>query len=353
MNERKGGADALRKKVRIALIGILAAVFLGSGVMLARQAMQYQEGEETYSEAETLVGLPDFSASSTPADSPSESGTVYVDPYADALAAMDFTALREVNSDVLGWILIPGTKISYPMVQTTDNQYYLTHTWKKWSSVVGAIFLEKSCEGDFSGFNTIIYGHRMNNGSMFAGLKYYKQKSYFQGHPAVYITDDNGTRRYDIFAAYEVSTQGDTYRFGQQSDQSKQSYIDYCLSKSLYDTGVTPTVNDKIVTLSTCTGNGHATRWVVQARLQGAEVEKTAESLEPDVSAEPETAPVEQPPVDSGLAGVENGELVQSDSSAQPDSESQTDRMEQSDASIPADGSAQSAAQTDGPQTTN
>lgn len=221
------------KNVRKILIALLAVVFVGSIAVLIRQLLQYREGAETYSEAEELAGLPDFSeeaavpsasASTFASASAPVPGTVYVDPYADALAAMDFSALREVNGDVLGWILIPDTKISYPLVQGADNQYYLTHTWKKQSSVVGAVFLEYSNSRDLSDFNTLIYGHRMNEGSMFTGLKYYQQRSYYKSHPAVYITDDSGTRKYDIFAAYEVSTQGDTYCIGQQSESTKQTY---------------------------------------------------------------------------------------------------------------------------------
>jgi sortase B len=83
----------------------------------------------------------------------------------------------------------------------------------------------------------------------------------------VYIFDGENCDRYDIFAAYEVSTAGDTYQLGFADDASRQSYIDYCLGKSVIDTGVTPTTSDHILTLSTCTGNGHATRWVVQAVL--------------------------------------------------------------------------------------
>lgn len=281
----------MKKTVRRVALLLLAIVFLGSGTVLVRQMIQYQEGEETYAEAETLAGLPDFSqipgtdlsdgSASGAASGSAAPKPVYIDPYADALAAMDFTALREVNSDVLGWILIPGTKISYPIVQGDDNSYYLNHTWKKWNSAVGAIFMEQHNSPDFSDFHTLIYGHRMNNGSMFAGLKYYKQKSYYTSHPVIYITDDYGTKSYEIFAAYEVSTQGDTYKLGQQSDQSKQAYIDYCLAQSLYETGIVPTVNDRILTLSTCTGNGHATRWVVQGRLKGAEPAAAPEKVAP------------------------------------------------------------------------
>ena len=283
------------KKTRLALIAGLALVLVVSVGMLIRQNIQYREGEEAYAEAEALVELPDLSQLPQPEPVPEEvpaggeteveQQPVYVDPYADALRAMDFTALREVNSDVLGWILIPGTAVSYPVVQGTDNDYYLNHTWKKWTSVVGSIFLECHNSRDLSDFNTIIYGHRMNNGSMFASLKNYKKQSWWSDHPCVYITDDSGSHKYEIFAAYEVSTEGETYRLGFGSDREKQAFIDYCLAQSVIDTGVVPRTYDRILTLSTCTGQGHATRWVVQAVLRGEapqEAEAPLEELPPE-----------------------------------------------------------------------
>ena len=211
---------------------------------------------------------------------------------------MDFTALREVNRDVQGWIMIPGTVISSPLLQGEDNQYYLKHTWKKWTSAVGAIFLEWQNSPDLSDFNTIIYGHRMNNGSMFASLKNYKKQSYWAAHPCVYITDDNGSHKYEIFAAYEVSTTGTTYQLGFSDDASKQAFIDYCLEQSVIDTGITPTVYDRVLTLSTCTGNGHATRWVVQAVLKGVAPPDTAQEVPAEPTSEgpaPEEQPASQP----------------------------------------------------------
>lgn len=192
---------------------------------------------------------------------------MWQDPYAQALKDMDFSALRQQNPDVLGWILIPGTRVSYPVVQGTDNSYYLDHTWRGGKNSVGAIFMDYRNSGDLSDFNTIIYGHRMNNRSMFGTLSQYKSRSYWQAHPYVYLTDDSGTHRYEIFAAGEVSVDSDVYRLGLRSSSGRQSFLDSCLSLSALNTGVTPHVYDKVLTLSTCTGNGHATRWVVPGRL--------------------------------------------------------------------------------------
>ncbi len=297
----------MKKKTRKILMVLLSLVLLVSGSVVVSREVQYRQGDEDYSDAADLAGLPDISEVPpvTPPEQESEQPPqeVWVDPYADALAAMDFTALREVNGDVLGWIMIPGTAISYPMVQGDDNTFYLKRTWRLSSSVVGAIFLDAQCSSDFSDFNTIIYGHRMNNGSMFAGLAKYKNLSYYKSHPTVYITDDAGSRAYQIFAAYEVSVTGDTYRLGITEKGDKQAFIDYCLSQSLYDTGVVPTVHDSIVTLSTCTGRGHATRWVVQAMLRGEappEEDVTEEPTEETAPPVEEAPPVEQtPPADT------------------------------------------------------
>lgn len=171
---------------------------------------------------------------------------------------MDLPALQQVNSDVIGWIAIPGTEISYPLVQGTDNDYYLTHTWNQNSSAVGAIFMDCRCSADFSGFNTIVYGHRMNNGSMFAALKHYKKQDFLQAHPQVYVTNASGTHAYSIYAAYEAALDGTAYYSAFSDETIKKTFINEGVSLSVIRTGAVPTVNDHILTLSTCTGNGHA-----------------------------------------------------------------------------------------------
>lgn len=153
----------MKRKIRRGLMVLLALIFVGSLGMVIYRTMEYKEGEEIYAEAAELVQLPDLSDLPDPVLEETEEteetdAPVYVDPYADALRNMDFAALREVNSDVLGWILIPNTVISYPLVQGDDNQYYLKHTWKKWTSAVGAIFLEYQNSPAFSDFNTTFTG---------------------------------------------------------------------------------------------------------------------------------------------------------------------------------------------------
>lgn len=219
-----------------------------------------------------------------------------MDPYADALNNMDFAALRERNEEVLGWIIIPNTRISYPLVQGADNDYYINHTWRKNYNSVGAIFMECQCSPDLSDFNTIIYGHRVNNKSMFGTLLNYKKQSYLDEHPYVYITDDNGSHKYQIFAAHEVELASPVYWLAADEEAERQAYIDFALERTVVNGGIVPEADDLFLTLSTCTGNGHDTRWVVQAVKVVEESEE-----EPQTSQSPEAAPPAEVPVDAPI----------------------------------------------------
>lgn len=314
------------RKALAALLAVICALCLGR---TALQLVQYRQGDETYAQAEELAGLPDLSdlpvvdftggsgsvsssASTDGAGEAPEEVPVWQDPYAQALKDMDFSALRQQNPDVLGWILIPGTRVSYPVVQGTDNSYYLDHTWRGGKNSVGAIFMECRNSSDLSDFNTIIYGHRMNNRSMFGTLSQYKSRSYWQAHPYVYLTDDSGTHRYEIFAAGEVSVDSDVYRLGLRSDSSRQSFLDSCLALSALNTGVTPHTYDKVLTLSTCTGNGHATRWVVQAVCPGQAPET------PETPETPQEEPTPQPDASQPEESVQPPDVSQ-ESPAEPE----------------------------------
>lgn len=295
----------MNKTVRIIVIILFSIVLLVSGGMVIYRSLQYKEGSDIYDEADKLVDLPNFSEFENNEEEVNQedfdSEYNYYGGYWEEMANMDFSALQEVNSDVQGWIVIPGTNVSYPLMYPMEEEstFYLNHAWNKASSLVGAIYIDQGCSPSMGGFNTVIYGHNMNNGSMFGSLKNYRNSGWWSGHRYIYITTNAGSFCYEIFAAYEVSTTGTTYQIGFPNDNSRQEFIDFCVKQSVYDTGVVPTTNDSIVTLSTCTGMGHATRWVIQGVMRGA--------VQPD---EPETDPVES-----------DEELPETEDAVLPDSE--------------------------------
>lgn len=262
----------MNKRLRIILNIVLVLAALAGAGMLLRQQLQWRDSAASAEKAAEIVRA--VPASGT-APSPSEerpvpgptAGSEGTDPVAKDLAAMDIAALREVNPDVAGWIYIPGGDISYPLLQGEDNDYYLHHTWeRKWNSG-GSIFLDCRAARDLEDFHTLIYGHRMRNGSMFAPLSRYAEQAYWEEHPYIYITEGGQVRRYEIFAAWEPEVTSLVYDPDLTDGEARQELIAQCLAASVIDTGVTPGPEDHLLTLSTCTGQGHETRWVVQGRL--------------------------------------------------------------------------------------
>lgn len=254
----------------------MTAIFLISAAMMVRQQIQYQKIVADSDEAAQIAGLqnseaPRQSTSPLPV-SPAEPEEPELPPEPlpeDALdlANIDLEALRAVNEDVVGWIAIPGTTLSYPLMQGENNQYYLSHSWKRESVVGGSVFLEATSNRDLTGFHTIAYAHRMRNDTMFGTIKYYKKLDYWQEHPNVYIVLDDTIYRYDIFSAQEASVKGIVFRLDIEETHSEEEFLQYCIENSVIDTGLTPEADDRILTLSTCTGNGHANRWVVHGVL--------------------------------------------------------------------------------------
>ena len=271
-----------KSHIRDLLIVFLFLVVLYCLGALGYRFYQYYQGTSVYNEAENLVDLPDFEVINETmeaggSENPAAGGSsqedaikqdAAPDPYADALRNMDFSALREVNSDILGWIVIPNTIVSYPLVQAADNDYYLYRTWKKSNSIVGSIFMDSHCSPDMSDFHTLIYGHNMNNGSMFGTLKKYKSLDYWKNHPNFIISNDDGVFTYKIFSAFEANLTDPVFMVKIGREDEKKALIDCAVAKSVIHTGVAPTVEDQIVTLSTCTGRGHETRWIILGVLE-------------------------------------------------------------------------------------
>ncbi len=277
----------MKRPLKIVIMIALSAVFLFSCVQLGRQFLSWRQAENSQNSAldaahksepptapqpiviqpptEPVTEAPTEPATEPPTEAPTEPP---LDDTTRMLLEINLEALRATNPDVLGWICIPDTVISYPLMKAKDNEQYLYHTWDGKYSKYGSIFLECRNSHDFSDFNTLVYGHNMLTQDMFGTLSDYKDQSFFENHPSVYILLDDGVRRYDIFSCYDAEVVSDTYRLIFEDDARKQESLDLYTSKSLLQTDLVPQVTDHILTLSTCTGRGTANlRFVVQAIL--------------------------------------------------------------------------------------
>ncbi len=187
---------------------------------------------------------------------------------------VDFATLKEMNEDSVAWIILYGTNINYPVLQGEDNDFYLHHTFNKKANAAGSVFIDAAIEEGMEGKNVIVYGHNMRNGSMFGTLAYYKNEQMFKNYPAFLVYTENGAYEYAIYAAFTTTAGSNVYIPDFGSEESFLEYIDRMKGLSLYDTGVEVSADDKIMTLSTCSGSNNG-RFVVQAkRIEPEEEQK-------------------------------------------------------------------------------
>lgn len=183
---------------------------------------------------------------------------------------IDFAALSAINPDIVGWIVVEGTGIDYPVVQGPDNDVYLHRTFSGEQNASGAIFLEYRCTPDFSDKHSIVYGHMMKNGSMFAGLTEYKSQGFYDQNPSFTLYTPDAVYTCEVFSAYVTSSDSVAYTPDFDNDTNFQEFLNEVLSLSLVQAAMSPTVADRLITLSTCDYTYEDARMVVHARLRPA-----------------------------------------------------------------------------------
>ena len=210
MDQKKG-----KSRIRGIIILVLLAVMLVSGAMSIRSWMEDKRTREEY---ERLAELARETTAQPSTEAETEPGTAEpeTEPY---VSPINFEELMRENPDTIGWIRVPDTNIDYPIVQGTDNDFYLNHDFYGKESIGGAIYLDFESQGDFVGRNNILYGHNMKNGSMFKDIVKYKDEEYFMEHQditvytpereyhlrpmSVLYTEPTGMRRKTKFATEE------------------------------------------------------------------------------------------------------------------------------------------------------
>ena len=185
----------------------------------------------------------------------------------------DYKTLYEKNKKLIGWLKIDDTIIYFPVMQTSDNKYYLEHNFNQEYDKNGSLFLDCSCSVYPRSTNLIIYGHHMKSGQMFGQLQKYAKESYYEKHTTIQFDTIYEKGTYEIMYVFrsQVYNEDDLvfkyYQFiNANSETEFDSYMEEMAALSLYDTGVTASYGDSLLTLSTCDNSQKDGRFVVVAR---------------------------------------------------------------------------------------
>lgn len=182
--------------------------------------------------------------------------------------------LQEKNEDIVGWIEIEDTNINYPVLQGEDNEYYLTHNYKKETSQKGSIFLTKDYDWDLPSTNLLIYGHNIMNGQMFQNLLKFADEEFYKEHPVIRFTTQNEDKEYEIISAFKsrvfYKSEQNVFRYydfvNAENEEEYNEFVKNAKEASLYDIGKTAEYGDQLITLITCSYHTTDGRFVVIGR---------------------------------------------------------------------------------------
>ncbi|WP_162300555.1 class B sortase [Anaerosacchariphilus polymeriproducens] len=243
--DREKNREICRERIRKLILVIALAVFLISAYKLYSIFSEYQKAVDEYDNLRDEVVMEQTSDVEDRKDRQTDTYKKIV----------DFDKLKKMNDNIKGWIEFELIPISYPIMQGTDNDYYLHHTYRNTENTSGSIFLDYQNKELFKAQNTFIYGHNMKNGTMFGKLKQYERKEFYDKNQYIWIYTPTANYRYRIFSCYIVRSDGDSYQTDYKDKKEYENYLKMIQNYSSYDTGINLSTDDSIISLSTCTAN--------------------------------------------------------------------------------------------------
>ena len=271
-------------KVKAAIAALLSVTFVFSSMQLIMALAGYHAAAAEYGRVaveahgditdnkklnEILRDSKTVSMDKTISVSMDEAASVSLNGAVSANAIINFSELADTNSDIVGWMIIPGTVVDYPIVKSHDNQEYLGLSFEKNKSKNGTVFMDAANHSDWNDFNTVIYGHNMKDGSMFKTIAKYRDQSFYKEHPTVTIAKAGGrVSTYNIISGYTTNTRDIVYTKSFDSIADYTLFVNAVKKKSAYNTGIAADVYKRSVVLSTCVGVGGNQRFVLVLQEQ-------------------------------------------------------------------------------------
>lgn len=254
------------KRVFVTILLVLCfAVCLFSGYKVVTTLLEYQKAREGFDTIASEFTAP--AATPKPTEKPAEAASgepEETEPELVPPISVDFEQLRGYNSDVVGWIYAVGTNINYPVVQSDDNDYYLHRDMDGNYSAAGTIFIDCDNASDFSDGNTIIYGHHMKDGSMFAQLEKFAD---WETLPEMWLLTPGGNYKVEVYAGYVTSPSSATYTLYSSAEQALLDYSENAVYNSEFYSDVVPELGQRQIVLSTCDYTFQNARYVIHGVL--------------------------------------------------------------------------------------
>lgn len=271
----------MKNKIILPLLFVLfAAVACFAGYKVLDILQDYDEGENAYDSLRQNVSVsaegsedalskkpaPDDEGASAQEEAQPEETP---DPHAGIdFPEVDFGMLSLMNEDIIGWIHMENSPIDYPIVQGEDNDEYIRKLPDGKYNIAGSIFMDYRNAADFGDRHTIIYGHRMNNNSMFGTIVNYSNQTWYDEHPRCFIMTAEENYVVEFFSGYVVSVDEEAWKLDFESDDEFEQWVAEAMARSNFESDVIPEAGERIITLSTCNRINGYTRFVLLGVLR-------------------------------------------------------------------------------------
>ncbi|MEE0408082.1 MAG: class B sortase [Oscillospiraceae bacterium] len=261
---RRNGKRKNGKVLYYGILVLLLAVLVFSSVKIISYMMEKKQSERKQQDLIDQVVTPGSDSNDTENDNtgPDNNTAPSAGSEPDYIT-VDFKTLQAKYPDVVGWLYCANTGLNYPIVQTAEEggEYYLYRDIDGSSNKNGTVFLDWQCSSNFTSQNNLVYGHNMKTGRMFAPIVKYRDQSFYDAHPYMYLYTPNQLYKVNLFAGMVTPHDSAVYSYSLSSD-----YIKECIANSTFKSSVgTPTGN--ILTLSTCAYDFDNARYVVMGEM--------------------------------------------------------------------------------------
>lgn len=259
----------------ILIVSIGGSVVMGQKLFTALN--EYKAGEDIYEEILQIAHIPTPTVSAeitnpviTEIASTSESEEK-IQTEKSKSGPIDFEHLAEISPNIRGWLRLEGTRVDYPVMQSIDNDYYLSRavdgTWNK----VGTPFMDFRNNGDFSDRLTVIYGHFMGDGSMFTDIHNYKRQKFYDEHPYIDLYTPNGSFRILPVAGVFQNVEYWDFTFDYESDESFLRQINSWKAVSTFKSDIAYDADDRFIVLTLCTYDVENSRFLLVGKITGTD----------------------------------------------------------------------------------
>jgi sortase B len=264
---KKSQRQARKKFEKTQLIITIICLFLAIICLVYVIIIQYKKwhNEQVYEQLRE-VERTELVTEILELEEPTEESTIYCQPL------YDFAELHQENEDIYAWIIVPGTQVDYPVLQSEVDNYYLDYNVDGSKGYPGCIYTNKCNKQDFSDYNTVFYGHNMGNGTMFGCLHSFEDQTFFDENDSIVIYTETARLTYQIYAAVKFNDQYIPTYYDVTTWEGTQSFLlaleEYMDEEESHKRdGVEITAEDRLITLSTCVKNERSRRYLIIGKL--------------------------------------------------------------------------------------